>query len=168
MLIVNHLTVEVSIILDKKSLSPRAMQHRFMCINRLHRTAVDAKISATGIHRSQHMILMYLYRNKNKISQKDIAEHFEISAAAVAVSLKKLENGGYIVKRCAENDSRYNEIEITEKGKKVVDYSHYAFETIDAMTFDGISEQEKQLLAELLDKVLNNLKELNGKDDNNE
>lgn len=151
--------------MDKNSLSPRTIQHKFMCINRLHRTAVDTKMSATGIHRSQHMILMYLNRCKDKISQKDIAEHFEISPAAVAVSLKKLENGGYIRRNCAENDNRYNEIEITTKGKKVVDYSHNAFDTIDALTLRGITEEEKHILVDLLDKVLLNLKEINGKDD---
>ncbi len=153
------------IILDKNSLSPRAIQHRLMCINRLHRSAVDAKISATGIHRSQHMILMYLYRQHDHISQKDIAEHFEISAAAVAVSLKKLESGGYIRRRCAESDNRFNEIEITDKGKEVVDYSQNSFETIDTKTFDGITDQDKQRLADLLDKVICNLKELSGKED---
>lgn len=111
------------------------------------------------------MILMYLYRCKDKISQKDIAEHFEISAAAVAVSLKKLENGGYIRRRCAESDNRFNEIEITDKGKEVVDYSQNSFEAIDMKTFEGITEEDKQKLADLLDKVICNLKKLSGKDD---
>lgn len=153
-------------ILEKNSLSPRAVQHRFMCINRLHRTTVENRMKATGIHRSQHMILMHLYRCKDSISQKDIAKHFEISAAAVAVSLKKLEAGGYIKRKCSENDNRFNEIEITEKGKAVVDFSHCVFEQIDEKTFEGISDDEKQTLVVLLDKVLSNLKSMNEKEEN--
>lgn len=151
--------------MDKNSLSPRTIQHKFMCVNRLHRAAVESKMSATGIHRSQHMILMYLYRCKDKISQKDIADHFEISAAAVTVSLKKLENGGYIKRRAAKNDNRFNEIEITDKGKEVVDFSHNVFDSIDNLTFDGITEEEKRTLVSLLDKVIINLKKMNRKDD---
>ena len=123
-------------------------------------------MSATGIHRSQHMILMYLYRCKDKKSQKDIAKHFEISAAAVAVSLKKLEAGGYIKRTCCDNDNRFNEIEITEKGKAIVDFSHCLFEQIDAETFSGMSDNEKQTLVLLLDKVLSNLKIMNEKEEN--
>lgn len=106
------------------------------------------------------MILMYLYRNKNvgKISQKDIAKHFEISAAAVTVSLKKLESDGYIKRRSSENDNRFNEIEITELGKEVVDYSHSSFKSIDSVTFEGISSEEQETLAFLLDKIIENLK----------
>ena len=110
------------------------------------------------------MTLMYLNRCRDKISQKDIAEHFEISPAAVAVSLKKLEAGGYIVRKTSDNDSRYNEIEITKKGKEIVDFSHSIFEDIDNKTFKGMSEEEKQTLVLLLDKVTNNLKSINDKE----
>ncbi len=164
-IIVNMLIIfGVIKILDKNSLTPRAVQHKFMCINRMHRAAVENRMRATGIHRSQHMILMYLYRCENKISQKDIAKHFEISAAAVAVSLKKLESGGYIKRSCSENDNRFNEIEITEKGKEIVDLSHCIFEEIDAETFEGISDSEKLVLVGLLDKVLGNLKNMQEKE----
>ena len=157
---------EVIKIFDKNSLTPRAVQHRFMFINRMHRAIVESRMKATGIHRSQHMILMYLYRCNDKTSQKDIAKHFEISAAAVAVSLKKLEAGGYIKRQSSENDNRYNEIEITEKGKKIVDFSHSIFEQIDAETFEGINDEEKGQLVFLLDKVMNNLKNMNDKENN--
>lgn len=122
-------------------------------------------MSATGIHGSQHMILMYLTRCTTTPSQKDIAKHFEISAAAVAVSLKKLEAGGYIRRKCSKNDNRFNEIEITEKGKEIVDFSHSLFERIDAETFSGINEEEKQTLVCLLDRVLDNLKKMNDKEE---
>ena len=65
---------EVIKIFDKNSLTPRAVQHRFMFINRMHRAIVESRMKATGIHRSQHMILMYLYRCNDKTSQKDIAK----------------------------------------------------------------------------------------------
>jgi DNA-binding MarR family transcriptional regulator len=108
---------------------------------------------------------MYLNRCNNKVSQKDIAKHFEISPAAVAVCLKKLQSEGYIKRSSSEDDSRYNEIEITEKGKNVVDYSRNVFEAIDTNTFKGISENERKILCEILDKVIVNLKELSGKED---
>ncbi len=152
-------------IFDKNSNDPRAIQHRLMQINRLHRSAIEAKMTATGIHKSQHMILMYLNRCKSHVSQKEIARHFEISPAAVAVSLKKLESAGFIKRNCSENDNRFNEIEITEKGKDIVNYSHTVFESIDNSAFEGICQEDKQKLAELLDKIICNLKSISGKDD---
>lgn len=149
----------------KKTLSSREIQHKFMCIGRMHHCAIESKINTTGVHKSQHMILMYLYRKNGEVSQKDIAEHFEISPAAVTVSLKKLEAGGYIERNCAKTDNRYNEIRITDKGKEVVEYSRQVFECVDEKTFEGISTEERETLVALLDKVIFNLKQFSGKED---
>ena len=151
--------------MDINSISSREIQHRFMHIGRLHRRAVENKIGKAGVHKSQHMILMYLHRKSGKVSQKDIANHFEISPAAVAVSLKKLETGGYIERNSAESDNRYNEITITEKGKEVVEYSRKVFEEVDEKSFEGISAEEREVLITLLDKITFNIKKLSGKEE---
>ena len=62
----------------------------------MHRRAIEQWATDAGMHRSQHRMLMYLTRCKGTPSQKDLAKHFDISPAAVAVTLKKLENDGYI------------------------------------------------------------------------
>ena len=151
--------------MDKKIISSREIQHKFMCIGRMHRQAVENEIGTTGVHKSQHMILMYLHRNSGQLSQKDIAKHFEISPAAIAVSLKKLESGGYIERNSAESDNRYNEIKITKKGTELVEYSRQVFEKIDEKSFEGISAEERETLILLLDKITSNLKEFSGKDE---
>lgn len=164
-LIVNKLINGVIVIFIKDAISSRAIQHKFMGIGRLHRRAVENKIGTTGVHKSQHMILMYLYRNNGDVSQKDIAKHFEISPAAVAVSLKKLECGGYIERNCAESDNRFNEIRITKKGEELVEYSRKVFEEVDDKAFEGISNSEREILSGLLDKITNNLKCISGKEE---
>lgn len=151
--------------MNETQITPHSVYQRLMQINRLHRSTIDSNISKTGIHRSQHMILMYLNRCDSKVSQKAIAEHFEISPAAVAVTLKKLENGGYIKRTSSENDSRFNEIEITKKGNEVVDYSHKVFDEIDMHSFEGISVAEREVLCNLLDKIVCNLKQTQRKDE---
>ena len=140
------------------------IQRKLMHISKLHRIAADAKISVTGIRRNQHMILMYLYRRNESVSQKEIAEHFDVSPAAITVSLKKLERDGYITRRSSKNDNRFNEIELNDKGKDIVIYSYNSFESIDNQTFEGITDEEKVILATILDKVINNLKNISGQD----
>ena len=105
------------------------------------------------------MLLMHLYHSKEAPSQKEIANRFNISPAAVAVSLKKLENEGYILRNTRENDNRYNKITITEKGKSVVDMSREILDGLDELSFGNLSSEEKEILGTLLDKVIDNLKE---------
>ncbi len=159
------LTVLEALILHKESTTPQVIQRRLMHINRLHRCTVESRVNQTGLPRSQHMMLMHLNRCDFKVSQKELAEHFEISPAAVAVTLKKLEIDGYIEKAASKDDNRFNEITITPKGRSIVEFSHKVFSEIDEKTFEGISNEERLKLLEILDKVETNLKSIMGKEE---
>lgn len=143
----------------KSKIDLRELKGKFMHINRMHHKQAEKMLSKTGVHRNQHMLLMHLYHSKETPSQKDIADRFNISPAAVAVSLKKLENEGYISRNTCENDNRYNEITITEKGKQVVDISKEILDRLDERSFGKLSDEEKETLGKLLDKIIDNLKE---------
>ena len=109
--------------------------------DRMHKQLLDSKVSAIGIHRTHHIILMHIARNSKLASQKSLADHIGITPAAVTGALKKLEADGYI-KRVHGSDNRYNEIEITEEGKRIVEESRSLFLSIDMSLFDGFSEEE--------------------------
>ena len=91
----------------------------FIRTDRLHRQLVEARITNdVGLHRSQHVMLMHLSHAKEPPSQKELACHFDISPAAVTVTLNRLECGGYITRSNPEGDNRSNRIAITEKGRE--------------------------------------------------
>ena len=64
----------------------------------------------------------------------------DISPAAVAVSLKKLERGGYIKKDLDTADNRIHQIQVTQKGQEVVEKSHLIFEEMEKTIFKGFTE----------------------------
>lgn len=145
------------------SISPSIseLQHKFMKIGRLHHRAVENQLRKCGLHRGEHRMLLHLSRCDHTPSQKELAEKFEISPAAVAVCLKKLENSGYIIRNSSNKDNRQKEIAITEKGREIVNFSRAVFEYVDGIEFNSISDEEKQSLYAILDKILINLKEIN-------
>ena len=122
-------------------------------IAREHRKLVEKGISSLGIHPSQHHFLMYLSRN-GPSTQNSIAEAMEVSAATVAVSLKKLEKGNYIEKKCSPDDNRSNIIALTQKGEAVVVESKRLFEEVDTRMFQSLKEEEKEQLHSLLSQVI--------------
>ena len=85
-----------------------------------------------------------------------LAEKLEISPAAVAVSLKKLEKTGYISRQCDSRDNRVNQIVITEKGQDMIRRSVEYFREIDENMLKGFSEQEIQELNGLLTRMQQN------------
>ena len=128
-------------------------------IAREHRKTVERRISALGIHPSQHHLLMYIAKN-GACTQNSIAEAMEVSAATVAVSLKKLEKGGYIEKQNSPGDGRSNRIVLTSKGEDVVEQSKLLFEDVDENMFVSFTEEQQEKLYEFLEQIITNLKTL--------
>ena len=124
-------------------------------INRNMRRCVEKKVAGTGVFRSQHKLLM-THGNHQDCSQTELAEKLEISPAAVAVSLKKLEKTGYISRQCDSRDNRVNQIVITEKGQDMIRRSVEYFREIDENMLKGFSEQEIQELNGLLTRMQQN------------
>lgn len=131
--------------------------------NRMHKRLIDSSVCTNiGLHRTQHIILMHLSRKERLPSQKELAEHLNITQAAVTGALKKLELGGYI-ERSAGDDSRFNEIFITELGKRVVEETKAMFAQIDTSMFLGFSEEELKILIGFFERMQSNMNDIGGK-----
>ncbi len=128
-------------------------------IAREHRKTVEKRVCSLGIHPSQHHLLMYIARNEF-CTQNSIAEAMEISAATVAVSLKKMEKGGYIEKQTSNHDNRSNKIALTEKGKYVAEHSERMFDEVDRKMFSSFTEEEQVEFYSYMERIVSNLKSI--------
>ena len=133
----------------------RLMMDWFRRADRNVKRCIEKKVEHTGVYRSQHRLLMMLGRNPNR-SQSEIAEKMDISPAAVAVSLKKLEKSGYISRQCDKNDNRVNSIEIMEKGKMTISVSEKYFREINEALLEGFSEEELFQFESFMRRIVQN------------
>ncbi|MBQ8689148.1 MAG: MarR family transcriptional regulator [Clostridia bacterium] len=126
-------------------------------VDRMHKQLLDSTVSYIGLHRTHHRILMHIARNKRLNSQKSLAEHIGVTPAAITGALKKLESVGYI-KRVQGNDNRFNEVVITDAGKKIVEDTRILFLEVDTSLFDGFTDEELDGYITYLEKIKNNIK----------
>ena len=120
------------------------------------RRCIEKKVNHTGVYQSQHRLLMHLNHHPN-CSQIEIAREMDISPAAVAVSLKKLESGGYITRETTESDNRTHRVTITKKGRSVIERSEQMFWETEKAMFEGFSEEEMQSLQQFFERIYENL-----------
>lgn len=125
--------------------------------NHLHKALIETKAGTLGIHRTQHRILMHLARHNQLPSQKELAEHLNVTPAAITGALKKIEADGY-VERTLGHDNRYNELRITDKGRELVKKTRVLFCEVDSSLFDGFSEEELNSYVKSLEKIQANIK----------
>lgn len=131
--------------------------HLFIKCARLHHALVEQRVSALGLHRSQHSALLAASRFDG-ISQKQLSDEMEISPAAVTVTLKKLENQGLVKKLQSPDDSRTNRVSVTSKGRELIIKTSEIFDEVDRGTFNGFTDDEIAVLTGYLERVSDNLK----------
>ena len=136
--------------------SNEAVIGKMMCVHRLHRRALEKQLQVTGLYRAQHRTLMHLAKNPG-ISQTELAKSLDVTTATVAVTLKKLEQDGYVIKKIDRADNRFHQIEITEKGKQIVEESEHIFSNVNEVMLQQFSEEEKEQLLQFFDRLCDNL-----------
>lgn len=137
----------------------RKLMDVYICVGRMHRSILERELNKTGVYRGQHQLLMFIAEHPN-ISQKEIAKLNHVSSATVAVSLKKLEQGGYVRRAVDQEDNRFNRICITEKGSRVAENSIRFFHKTEQQMFAGFSEEDMAGLQNYLERIRGNLCEL--------
>lgn len=142
------------------SLSTHEIVRLFIHTDKLHRNLIESKMSKLNLHRSQHIMLCVIseLEKTGAPSQSDIAQKLDISAATVAVTLKRLGAAGYIKKTDCQNDSRCKKISVTQSGKDILTSAKAIFEEVDEKMLSHLSDEELENFISVLIKIQENLK----------
>lgn len=151
--------------MEQKKLSTHELVRHFKQTDKLHRCLIEQRMSRLNLHRSQHIMLVCIANSDDGVplTQKLLSQKLEISAATASVSIKKLEEQGYIVRENTTGDNRCNTIRITQKGKDILGKAKGIFDEIDSIMISGVSDEELAVFSACLEKFRNNLKESGAK-----
>ncbi len=121
-----------------------------------HRNMMDKKFRETGLYFGQPPILKYLSMHDNA-TQQEIADFLGVTKSTVAVSVKRMEETGLIMRVVDKDDARRNNLQLTQKGKELQAYADNYFRKADLATFDGFNEQELIILGRFLKRMNENI-----------
>ncbi|MES1043791.1 transcriptional regulator [Bacillus obstructivus] len=109
-------------------------------------------LSPFEINARQYGVLLFIEGNPYS-SQKDISENLQIDRTTMVSHIDHLEGLGYVERTRNPNDRRSYSLLITDKGKDVLDSRWEFLINTELEVLAPLSDQEKQLLKELLIKV---------------
>ncbi|WP_424245843.1 DNA-binding MarR family transcriptional regulator [Elusimicrobium posterum] len=112
----------------------------------------------TNVHRGQGRVLAILQMKPN-MSQKDLGYLLDMRAQSLSELLLKLERNGYIKRTESEEDRRSMNISLTPEGEEAASKSG---ESSKEEFFSFLVHEEREVLSELLDKIITNLQEKTG------
>ncbi|MCD8499291.1 MAG: MarR family transcriptional regulator [Clostridiales bacterium] len=120
---------------------PFSAEENFKKLTQLHRSRLYRVAMSRGLYIGQPALLLTL-KQQGVCSQTELAEALNVTTPSIAVSVKRLEKGGMITKTINEKDNRYNQIELTDEGKKAARVCEEIFSTINSRMFNGFSKEE--------------------------
>ena len=134
----------------------RELVRELISISVIHRYRISKSASQVGLYFGQPRIIEYIIENTD-CTQKDVAAAMHISPASVAVTLKRLEKAGLIIRKNDESDSRKNHLSVTQKGVDSLKEFRRICDATDEDMFKDFSEKEIETLHYLLSRLHKNL-----------
>ncbi len=132
-----------------------------MNYHRLHHLFFQCISKTVGnpfVHPGQAALLGCLL-DKGSISQGELCRSLQVSAAAVAVSLRRLEQQGMILRLKNPSDLREKVLHLTPLGIQTAKDIRLAVDKVQVQAIQGFSKEELELLMGYLARIVNNLSE---------
>ena len=110
-------------------------------IKRSYVRYIDSQIKEEDINAGEFPFLLVL-NEKDKITQKELADSLKTSEGLVTRVSKRLENNGYITREVDSKNKRRNLISITDKGRDIARKVIASQDLWENHTFSFLSDEE--------------------------
>lgn len=129
--------------------------------NKVIKTYVEGLLRRSGkipLHGMEGMVLDFIFRfaDKENLTATDIAKKFSITKATVSQTLNRLELKELVEEHPLPSDGRVKIISLTKKGHIIQQDFEENFRKVNSNLESGISEEEKELLVRILERIRHN------------
>ncbi|MDP4083349.1 MAG: MarR family transcriptional regulator [Bacillota bacterium] len=118
----------------------------------------DEKLASYGLNSQQGRMISYIAEHEDEgLIQKNLEKVFLRRGASITSMIQGLEKRGFVSRRISPNDERQKLLNITHKGKELIEEFERLFEEIEESITGGLTTAEVKEFYRLLTKVDKNL-----------
>lgn len=126
--------------------------------NRVFTRELDAQLRPLGVTSAQLGPLIILSRTAQPMLQRDVVRESAIAQPAMVSAIGLLLKRGFIIQRRHDQDGRATALELTPRGRDVVDRAIPVLARCNARAVAGLSAREQAELVRLTRAVIANMK----------
>lgn len=120
------------------------------------RRAYDESLRELDLYVGQDNLLARLWE-EDGVTAMQLREHLKCEAPTVTNMVKSLEQNGFVTRKKDQNDGRVVRIYLTQAGRELENPIEEKWEMHQNKLFQDISEDEKIMLLELMQRIEKNL-----------
>ena len=125
----------------------------------MSKCAMDARVSRYDVTPVQAHVLMYLHQHGGQAPQRELTEFLRAKPSTVNGVLDRMEEKGLARRSVIGEDARRRLITLTDKGREQQSRFTESFLANEEAMVRGFSPAERETLLELLERIVENLKE---------
>ena len=125
----------------------------------MSKAAMDARVSRYDVTPVQAHVLLYLQRHGGQVPQNELAAYLRVKPSTAGGVLDRMEEKGLVRRSVNGEDARRRLITLTEKGAEQQALFEQSFLDTEEAMVRGFSQEEREALLSLLNRVIQNLKE---------
>jgi DNA-binding MarR family transcriptional regulator len=126
-----------------------------------HHFRTNTLLEAIGLYRGQPPVLFALW-DQEGLTHTELAERLQNTPATITKMIQRMEKAGFVQRRPDANDQRVSRVYLTEAGRAIQARLQAIWDTMEAETFAGLSDEERLLLRRFLQHIRQNLVQVNG------
>lgn len=123
---------------------------------KVHTNKINEVLGEVGLHKGQPLMLRILY-HKDGVAQSYLAKELAIKPATTSAMVKRLEKGGYVVRKRDDLDERVSNVYLTDKGRELSNKLKGYQTQMDNMVFEGFTDIEKETMKDFINRIRDNL-----------
>lgn len=121
---------------------------------------LDSIRNLENISGTNGFIIVYIYKSKEDVFQKDIEREFGITRSTASNIISLMEKKNLVIREKVDSDQRLRKLVLTEEAKNYCSNVLADLESFDSLITKDISDEELDIFFKVLEKIDNNTKEL--------
>ena len=123
---------------------------------KLHYANSHDLLEQLGLYRGQPPLLQTLGHQEG-LSHSELARQLHVKPSTITQMIKRMEQAGFVQRRRDAEDERVSRVYLTDLGRSIQGDLDRVLGRIEAGTFAGFSEAERELVAGFLSRMRHNL-----------
>ena len=139
--------------------SDNLTQLMFLQISHTYFIKLFQQISGYGLYPGQMPVIKTLHE-QNGLTQSEIAKKLKVKPSTVAVSIRRLEKAGMVMRQPDGSNQRRYRVYLTEQAEKIGDKMQDILRENEKHILAGFDEKERCMLEEFFRRLLENIQKI--------
>lgn len=139
-------------------LKPIEVDEHLHFMLREHRNIMRQYFRGKGLFNGQPPMMFVIHEHPG-LTQKELAEHMHITPASVAVSIRRMEAEGLVIRENDREDARVLHLTLTPEGERLHTACHGARDEMIASLYEGFTQEELMEFDQYIGRICQRLEQ---------